>query len=737
MAASAELETGSIEDPEVPDGPLCSGRPQAHASWVCSHSGLKDCRTNFRAGEALIGEGLQKSCRALELDREQSSHSLRPPPSIAADAPQLVGNAEQRRHSANPKETPNSTSNLPLRLSTAHPLICTESSSTISSAAFPKTSIASAFPTSLSPQWPSSCSPSEALKTASCGLEGGGAATSAAAPARGCMDSRIFQTASSPVPPAAQLAQNSLPKRDTNAIQFDAPAPRRQRPPVPPEGQERSAADSQQLIHPGAPAQMPDGSVALSASTPAAPPAASSLPLPASHHGVAANRGEDWGWHEFHASGATLGTPEESVVHHSYQNTRTPHRILSPEARMPEATAWPISPLLVDAPSRLSFFKADGIDSSSSVDREDGWRDLEMAFPGQGAPQGPLAPREKSPAHKEGRTGILEGAVLLGAPSGGLFDAPPCAVRASTRAQGGEVSELRSLPHEGDGGVWAGSATADSDKAGSGNAGKIATRHSAKPRLQAEKAGSNGSSSHFSVRFLVDEDVDSGYLSRPRQRQRPAPYAFAIGEEGQTHSRFRVSGRLLRRGVNQEQPGGKAGGRAERVLAKLTESDIAEGQRKQRLAEPMRRRLLLQYTELLRKLDAAKVDAVKNQDAAGDTFQQTLVKVMLAGSKLKALQNSGSWREYMGASVTDVDSDISVFLSNFGTDVSEVASQVDAACSVANASTNCLWTCWKRTGLGGVLASFLVLYLLSIAAVVVWLQLHAETLNRAAKNGGF
>lgn len=78
-----------------------------------------------------------------------------------------------------------------------------------------------------------------------------------------------------------------------------------------------------------------------------------------------------------------------------------------------------------------------------------------------------------------------------------------------------------------------------------------------------------------------------------------------------------------------------------------------------------------------------------------------------------------SWREYVGAPVTDVDADLMSFMANFGEDLVSIAAEEDANASTKDGLCSRFW---KRRTVAGVFLALMVLYLVVIAGVVVWLQ---------------
>lgn len=175
---------------------------------------------------------------------------------------------------------------------------------------------------------------------------------------------------------------------------------------------------------------------------------------------------------------------------------------------------------------------------------------------------------------------------------------------------------------------------------------RSAESHRQAPRRRPISRGDRSSSEtkgHVSVHF-DDTALDEGFvrinrhkpgmraqalLSRRTQQQLGGVAASQLTQPG-SRVYWQMQKHLFKHGeANGDQEGA--------LQAKL---QVEEGLRKQRLAEPMRQRLLRQYTEDLRRLDAAKAEANRCEEQA-DKLRPLLVKVVLAASKLKTLQSSG------------------------------------------------------------------------------------------------
>lgn len=239
-------------------------------------------------------------------------------------------------------------------------------------------------------------------------------------------------------------------------------------------------------------------------------------------------------------------------------------------------------------------------------------------------------------------------------------------------------------------------------------------------RLRSQASSSN-ILGHVCVQFEED-DMDKGFISIHQRRQRPSAQELPLRKiqqrsagRGAYHASV-PSSRAHRRIQEQlSRKGQRDGSYKEACHMKL---EMEEGLRKQRLAQPMRQRLLRQYTEHLRKLDAVKAQASRCEEEA-DKLRPLLTKVALAASKLRALQSSGSWKEYVGAPVTDVDADLTSFMANFGEDFGSTTAEGDLSSSTGSGLCSHFW---KRRTVSGIFLALMVLYLVVIGGVFVWLQ---------------
>lgn len=95
-----------------------------------------------------------------------------------------------------------------------------------------------------------------------------------------------------------------------------------------------------------------------------------------------------------------------------------------------------------------------------------------------------------------------------------------------------------------------------------------------------------------------------------------------------------------------------------------------------------------------------------------------------------------SWREYLGASVTDVDADIANFMTSFGEDLANLEAN-DAA--IASKGSPACSRFWKRRTLAGAFLTLMVLYIVVIGGVFVWLHQGGPTFAPAnsTKGGGY
>ncbi|KAL8270590.1 hypothetical protein Esti_005489 [Eimeria stiedai] len=235
---------------------------------------------------------------------------------------------------------------------------------------------------------------------------------------------------------------------------------------------------------------------------------------------------------------------------------------------------------------------------------------------------------------------------------------------------------------------------------------------------------------HVQMQFDEDEGVDGGFLSIQRPPSKSGvrtPHArrsslLSFGTGGRrvvsrvNSSIAKMYDRLQQQLEKQEGGVEGRGGAVRTPELKLEVEEL----RKRRLAEPMRQRLLRQYTEHLRKLDAAKAEAVRAEERP-DKIRPLLVKVAMAASKLRCLQSSESWREYVGAAVTDVDADLSVFMNNFGVDPSTVEVENEGISGAAAGNGIC-GGFWKGGSVAGAFMALMLLYLVVIAGAVFWLQ---------------
>ncbi|CDJ57691.1 hypothetical protein, conserved [Eimeria maxima] len=193
---------------------------------------------------------------------------------------------------------------------------------------------------------------------------------------------------------------------------------------------------------------------------------------------------------------------------------------------------------------------------------------------------------------------------------------------------------------------------------GKGGGTLIARRRQFNQKYIGSSTTSSGSSKHFTVHF-EDLGLDCGLLKVGR-RQQLAGGRAAVGvsrqceqangsrlsgdEKDQSNSHFvlrsqrpvleRADSRRHGRLQLQTQAAGSAGA----ATATAAEADSSSS-RRQRLTEPMRQRLLRQYTQHLNRLHAAKEEARRSEETA-EALQPRLVRVVLEGAKLKALQSS-------------------------------------------------------------------------------------------------
>ncbi|KAL8433987.1 hypothetical protein ACSSS7_003447 [Eimeria intestinalis] len=240
---------------------------------------------------------------------------------------------------------------------------------------------------------------------------------------------------------------------------------------------------------------------------------------------------------------------------------------------------------------------------------------------------------------------------------------------------------------------------------------------------------------HVRIQFDEDNGVDGGFLSihrsqgkpgarTPRTRKSPQ-VSFGSGRKSVVS---RVDSSMAKMYDRLQQQLEKQEGAVEGVRTPELKLEVEE-LRKRRLAEPMRQRLLRQYTEHLRRLDAAKAEAFMAEERS-DKIRPLLVKVVMAASKLRSLQSSESWREYVGAAVTDVDADLSIFVNNFGEDLTTVEGENEVSSSRAAAGRGICAGFWKRRSVAGAFLALMLLYLVVIAGVVFWLQ-HTGSTNSA------
>ncbi|KAL8441997.1 hypothetical protein Emag_006742 [Eimeria magna] len=255
---------------------------------------------------------------------------------------------------------------------------------------------------------------------------------------------------------------------------------------------------------------------------------------------------------------------------------------------------------------------------------------------------------------------------------------------------------------------------------------------SSRRRLQnlSSRKGSGCHGQHVQIQFDEDGGVDGGFLSIQRPHGKSGgrtPHTrrssqLSVGINGRSSiSRVNSSMAKMYDRLQQQLEKQEGGVEGRYAAARTPELKLeVEELRKRRLAEPMRQRLLRQYTEHLRRLDSAKAEAVRAEERS-DKIRPLLVQVVMAASKLRSLQSSESWREYVGAAVTDVDADLSAFMNNFGEDLSTVEAEEEGL-SGAAAGRGICGGFWKRRSIASAFMALMLFYLVVIAGVVIWLQ---------------
>ncbi|CDI77812.1 hypothetical protein, conserved [Eimeria acervulina] len=185
----------------------------------------------------------------------------------------------------------------------------------------------------------------------------------------------------------------------------------------------------------------------------------------------------------------------------------------------------------------------------------------------------------------------------------------------------------------------------------------MARRRHFNQKYSSSSSSSSSNSKHFTVHF-ADGDLDSGLLRLSRATglngdvgvsvqcsDSAASYSsraqsddrqfFASSQQKQQQQRVQGSADSRREGRLQQQLRMQLRASSTAAQAEVEESSS----RKERLKGPMRQRLLRQYTEHLNKLHAAKEEARRAEETP-EALQPRLVRVVMEGSKLKALQSS-------------------------------------------------------------------------------------------------